>query len=780
MKKLIPILLGLLWASQAQAQNPQCPTRPPSDNSNACASTAFVQNAVSTGLIAPIVITGTSAALPVLTLNPLANSFGQGIKINQTVSGTGLAFYLNGIVILSDTANIGAGFGDGFVVQYNAGGVGFSGGREALKGYVSVTTATSGSSNNNFVGTVGLSEVLASLGGTSSTVLANTAGAFFGGHSFVRTGAGVTNLTNTSGMEFNNILAAGSSVFAKTLAQFAGTIGDVNSGSVIDTMTWFFGQTTGLPRYSHAVLIEDLNGLGDFPIKAGGDVMFVGSTFATYTIANGIDMHLVAITGNAWRSPGAALSGSAGWTLTGSANYAIDTVGSTYLQAIRLANGLNIVARNAANSGDAALLGYDSSNNLELGASIAGSIVTGSFVIPRVDNTWSVGSSTNRYTAFNGISADLGEIGVGTGSIVFRGTIGGTLTQTVQATAGTPTVTWGTSSGTPVVTATAPCVITAATGNLVCTFASSTLTSAHIFVGNGSNVATDVAMSGDISITNAGVTTLVSGSASNLNSGALLAARMPALTGDITTSVGTVATTLATVNANVGTFGNATQVAQITANAKGLTTAVANVTITPAIGSITGLGTGVAMALGINVGSAGAPIVSNGALGTPSSGTVTNLTGTANININGTVGATTPAAGVFTTAAVGIASQDAGAIFTVAGVGSTSGASGGWQMVPRTGSTHTWLWYSDAGKVRLFDEAAGAPGFTMDDTTFNATFSGPVILRGYTVGTLPTGVTGAMAYVTDADACTFLTTVVHTVGTTTCPVFYDGTTWKGG
>jgi hypothetical protein len=38
----------------------------------------------------------------------------------------------------------------------------------------------------------------------------------------------------------------------------------------------------------------------------------------------------------------------------------------------------------------------------------------------------------------------------------------------------------------------------------------------------------------------------------------------------------------------------------------------------------------------------------SGDLGTPSSGIVTNLTGTASININGTVGATTPAAGTFT------------------------------------------------------------------------------------------------------------------------------------
>lgn len=37
------------------------------------------------------------------------------------------------------------------------------------------------------------------------------------------------------------------------------------------------------------------------------------------------------------------------------------------------------------------------------------------------------------------------------------------------------------------------------------------LTSAHIFVGNASNVATDVAMTGDIAITNAGVTSIASG-----------------------------------------------------------------------------------------------------------------------------------------------------------------------------------------------------------------------------------------------------------------------------
>lgn len=84
------------------------------------------------------------------------------------------------------------------------------------------------------------------------------------------------------------------------------------------------------------------------------------------------------------------------------------------------------------------------------------------------------------------------------------------------------------------------------------------LANTHILVGNGSGLAVDVALSGDATIANTGVLTL------------------------------------ATVNVNVGTFGSATQVAQPTINAKGLTTAVSNVTITPAVGSITGLGAGVA------------------------------------------------------------------------------------------------------------------------------------------------------------------------------------------
>ncbi len=52
-----------------------------------------------------------------------------------------------------------------------------------------------------------------------------------------------------------------------------------------------------------------------------------------------------------------------------------------------------------------------------------------------------------------------------------------------------------------------------------------------------------------------------------------------------------------------------------------------NATGLPIATGVSGLGTGVATALAVNVGSSGAPVVNGGVLGTPSSGTATNLTG---------------------------------------------------------------------------------------------------------------------------------------------------------
>lgn len=133
------------------------------------------------------------------------------------------------------------------------------------------------------------------------------------------------------------------------------------------------------------------------------------------------------------------------------------------------------------------------------------------------------------------------------------------------------------------------------------------------------------------------------------------------VSGDATLNTGTGALALATVNANVGSFGSSTLCTAITVNAKGLITAASEATCAPAIGSITGLGTGVATALGVNIGSAGAPVLFNGAGGTPSAITLTNGTG---LPIAGITGLGT---GVGAALAVNVGSAGAPVLFNGAG-----------------------------------------------------------------------------------------------------------------
>ena len=106
------------------------------------------------------------------------------------------------------------------------------------------------------------------------------------------------------------------------------------------------------------------------------------------------------------------------------------------------------------------------------------------------------------------------------------------------------------------------------------------------------------------------------------------------------------------------------------------------------------------------------PTMTAPVLGTPASGTVTNLTGTASININGTVGATTPAAGSFTT--LGASGE------TLIGGAQTLGAGLGVKNASATSTTT-----GDNKIIRLAANASGADvtlSFT-DAISYNSNIS---------------------------------------------------------
>jgi hypothetical protein len=274
----------------------------------------------------------------------------------------------------------------------------------------------------------------------------------------------------------------------------------------------------------------------------------------------------------------------------------------------------------------------------------------------KVDNTDAISSVFGRTGAVVGVSTDYSSVGItntalgaSNPSTVAATTV--TATSTIAATgAVTGSNLSGTNTGDQTITLTG-----GVTGSGTGSFAATVVTNA--------NLTGDVTSSGNATtLTNAPVIAKV---LTGYTSGAGTVAATDSILQAIQKLNGNDATN-ANLTGVITSSGNATSIASQTGTGTKFVVDTSPVLVTPNLGTpsaavltsatglpistgLSGLGTGIATALAVNVGTAGAPVVNGGALGTPASGTVTNLTGTASININGTVGATTPSTVAATT-----------------------------------------------------------------------------------------------------------------------------------
>lgn len=217
-------------------------------------------------------------------------------------------------------------------------------------------------------------------------------------------------------------------------------------------------------------------------------------------------------------------------------------------------------------------------------------------------------------------------------------------------------------------------------------------------------------------------------------------------------------------------------------------------------------GTGVATALAIAVGSAGAPVVNGGALGTPSSGTLDACTSNTEAAANNSTRLATTAyadrltagtlAGAFTTVSatvnqnnytsVTVSNTTDGTISMARFVAISNAGSVGFGV---TAPSYTDI--SGAADAMVFncsnlsggyqwciDSAPAVAAISSTGLAVTGTISSTTTIKtgGYTVGTLPAGVTGDRAYVTDATAPTYLGALTGG-GAVVCPVFKNASAW---
>ena len=220
-----------------------------------------------------------------------------------------------------------------------------------------------------------------------------------------------------------------------------------------------------------------------------------------------------------------------------------------------------------------------------------------------------------------------------------------------------------------------------------------------------------------------------------------------------------------------------------------------NATGLPVSTGVSGLGTSVATALGVNVGSSGAVVVNGGVLGTPSSGTLTNATG---LPLSTGVTGTLPVGngGTGATTLTGVLKGNGTSAFTAATAGTDF-------VAPATATTFTATQtftgaastlgaiFQDAAEVITVSATAATGTINYDVTTQNVLYYTSNASANWTVnfrgssGTslntlMTTGQVLTVTFLVTQGATAYYNNAVQVDGSSVTPKYQGGTAWSFG
>lgn len=328
MKKILLASTFLVVTIPAWAQNPQCPTRPPGDSTNACASTAFVQNAVGIWVLVGNDIHNTNSG-SVNILQPQS-----AVTINQ-FPGVALNVLHGSLATPITAADVPT------VVVSRVDNQSSATGDNSLGAAVVVNMQSSGTVQAN-----GIVTKVIKTGASGDAV-------------------GLYSAVNQSGP---NAAAYGVFQSVTALVPLAAAIGMQTSIGNFTNTDEAWSPTMIAPHY----MALDLN-YGASPVRYGGAAINIRSTAGQWDVGIAINQNNNIRTATMWDGGQAGTSykdtgtHATAWAdLSGTYGYGLRLAGTYSNSPIRIPSNAYITSRNNAGAADLNMIKTDASDNLVL------------------------------------------------------------------------------------------------------------------------------------------------------------------------------------------------------------------------------------------------------------------------------------------------------------------------------------------------------------------------------------------------------------------------------